>query len=191
MWTTKRHARELTMEDVLAHNQKIRQPAQPTGAANGNGGGVPTQPLKYRNQPCVWQGLRFDSKRELGRWLELKSREAAGEIEQLERQVSYALHGPYRGSSADLDLEAIQQAWQRDEVDLDHAHDQVYLLIREIERLRSARGPEIGLVIPDFRYTDREDGQTYVVDAKGYYPTLSRWKARHFELEYKLSLNLV
>lgn len=46
---------------------------------------------KYRNQPIVFEGQKFDSKRELARWLVLQGRERRGEIQRLERQVTYEL----------------------------------------------------------------------------------------------------
>lgn len=46
---------------------------------------------KYRNIPTVVDGRRFDSKREAGRFCELKLMEKAGEIESLECQPEYVL----------------------------------------------------------------------------------------------------
>lgn len=46
---------------------------------------------KYRAQPQVVDGVRFDSKRELKRWRELQLLESAGKISRLERQVAYVL----------------------------------------------------------------------------------------------------
>lgn len=48
---------------------------------------------KYRNEPVVIDGIRFDSKREGNRWLELKALEAAGEISHLELQPKFYLYG--------------------------------------------------------------------------------------------------
>jgi len=50
---------------------------------------------KYRNTPVVIDGIRFDSKGEAGYWTQLKLREAAGEITDLERQVPIELRGAY------------------------------------------------------------------------------------------------
>lgn len=41
---------------------------------------------KFRNQPIVVDGVRFDSKGEARRWAELQLLERAGEIRGLERQ---------------------------------------------------------------------------------------------------------
>lgn len=46
---------------------------------------------KYRNVPTVVDGIRFDSRAESRRWLELKLMEKCGMIRELERQVSYDL----------------------------------------------------------------------------------------------------
>ena len=47
--------------------------------------------LKYRNEPTIVDGFRFDSKREAKRWGELRLLEQAGEIQDLERQVRMPL----------------------------------------------------------------------------------------------------
>ena len=46
---------------------------------------------KYRNQPTVLDGEKFDSKAEAARWSELRLLERAGHIRGLERQVKYEL----------------------------------------------------------------------------------------------------
>lgn len=46
---------------------------------------------KYRNEPIVVEGERFDSKREYRRWCDLKVMEQAGEIVQLRRQTRWKL----------------------------------------------------------------------------------------------------
>lgn len=48
-------------------------------------------PRKYRNEPIVVDGIRFDSKKEAARWQELKLMERAGEISELRRQVQIRL----------------------------------------------------------------------------------------------------
>lgn len=49
------------------------------------------KPLKYRNTPTVVDGIRFDSKHEAKCWQDLKFREHAGQIRNLQRQVSFPL----------------------------------------------------------------------------------------------------
>lgn len=46
---------------------------------------------KYNNQPTVMFGLKFDSGAEAARYLQLLSREQAGEITELEHHVIYPL----------------------------------------------------------------------------------------------------
>lgn len=46
---------------------------------------------KYRNQPVVIDGIRFDSKREGARYQQLKMMLAVGKISDLKRQVPYEL----------------------------------------------------------------------------------------------------
>ncbi len=46
---------------------------------------------KYRAQPTLWFGLRFDSKAELNHWRMLSLLQTAGKISDLQRQVAYPL----------------------------------------------------------------------------------------------------
>lgn len=46
---------------------------------------------KYHSKKTVVDGIKFDSKKEANRWLELKLLERAGEISHLQRQVKYEL----------------------------------------------------------------------------------------------------
>lgn len=52
------------------------------------------KPAKYRNEPIVIDGIRFDSKFEHKRWVELKNMERLGLISELQRQVSFGLDVP-------------------------------------------------------------------------------------------------
>lgn len=56
---------------------------------------IPGKPRKYRNEPVVIDGVRFDSKRESIRWHVLRLLERAGDIKDLKRQVRHQLvaHG--------------------------------------------------------------------------------------------------
>lgn len=47
---------------------------------------------KYRAQPTIVDGIRFASKREAARYMELRLLERAGEIHQLEVQPRFPLH---------------------------------------------------------------------------------------------------
>lgn len=46
---------------------------------------------KFRAVPTVVDGVRFDSKAEARRWVELQQLQAAGQIRKLRRQVRYEL----------------------------------------------------------------------------------------------------
>lgn len=46
---------------------------------------------KYRNTKVTYGGIKFDSRRELERWLELRQMEKAGKIRGLERQKAFVL----------------------------------------------------------------------------------------------------
>lgn len=47
--------------------------------------------MKYNNKKTEYKGLKFDSKRELNRYLYLESLEKSGAIKDLKRQVKYEL----------------------------------------------------------------------------------------------------
>ncbi len=49
---------------------------------------ISKKPSKYRNVKTTVDGIRFDSKKEAMRWLELKSMEQRGEIGNLARQTT-------------------------------------------------------------------------------------------------------
>jgi hypothetical protein len=56
---------------------------------------IPTEvrPRKYRNVPTVVEGIRFASKAEAKRYVELRWLEKAGEVSSLELQKRYPLVG--------------------------------------------------------------------------------------------------
>ena len=148
---------EWTMADVVRVNAQKAQGAgqAPPGTTVATPTLLPVQRrTKYRSKACVFEGMTFESRREMETYIDLKHREAAGLIEKLERQVPYTLHA-YCPTSEGIVGEAI------------------------------------GTYVADFRYVDRRDGRTYIIDAKGYRTPLFLWKANHFEKEYKLRLDLV
>ncbi|VVE55641.1 hypothetical protein PCO31111_05058 [Pandoraea communis] len=49
------------------------------------------KPSKYRNEKCVVDGIKFDSRKEAQRWQELVLMQERGEITALERQVVFVL----------------------------------------------------------------------------------------------------
>ena len=46
---------------------------------------------KYNNKPVVVDGVRYDSKKEYARWVELTLLQKAGEIDSLQRQKKFVL----------------------------------------------------------------------------------------------------
>ena len=59
--------------------------------------GVKMRRSKYGNTKVIYNGMKFDSKRELKRWHELVLLEKAGEIHVLKRQVPcyFEINGEY------------------------------------------------------------------------------------------------
>lgn len=51
---------------------------------------------KYQAQKCEFNGEKFDSLKEMRRWLELRLLERSGEITDLNRQVKFVLIGTQR-----------------------------------------------------------------------------------------------
>lgn len=52
---------------------------------------IPEKKSKYGNKKVIFDGIKFDSKKEGNRYLELKGRQMAGEISDLRFQVVYDL----------------------------------------------------------------------------------------------------
>lgn len=52
---------------------------------------LPRKRNKYRNNPMIIDGIRFDSTKEGHRWCELQTLQKAGVISDLQRQVKYEL----------------------------------------------------------------------------------------------------
>lgn len=57
---------------------------------------------KYRNEHCTWQGLTFDSKKEMEDYKAFKLQEASGQIRAVIRQVSFPLQGSTRRIRTDF-----------------------------------------------------------------------------------------
>lgn len=108
---------------------------------------------KYRAVRCEVDGERFDSKREMCRWLELKSLEKAGKISFLRRQVPYPLF------AADIR-----------------------------SGKRNGALTQIGIYKSDFNYFDVSANRQVVEDAKGMRTALYRWKKKHVEAQYGISI---
>lgn len=54
---------------------------------------------KYGNKKVIYNGIKFDSKREVNRWAELEMLEKAGVISELQRQVKFTLIPSQRGEN--------------------------------------------------------------------------------------------
>lgn len=67
--------------------QQARESVPAVGASAGS-----PKPRKYRNEPTIVDGVRFDSKGEAQRYLTLRQLESAGRIRELRRQPEFALH---------------------------------------------------------------------------------------------------
>lgn len=46
---------------------------------------------KYRNKPTVVDGIRFDSKKEAARWMQLQLLQSNGEVRNIQRQVAFKI----------------------------------------------------------------------------------------------------
>jgi len=57
----------------------------------GRASGPAAKPSKYGNTKVIYEGMKFDSRRELTRWLHLVALQKAGELSELERQVVFVL----------------------------------------------------------------------------------------------------
>ena len=55
-----------------------------------------------------------------------------------------------------------------------------------------ANGVPIGKYVADFQYTDNRDGKQKTVDVKGNILTdIAKWKIRHAEAQYRISIDIV
>lgn len=63
----------------------MRYPKHPKGAAFGDNA------KKYKNKKVTYDGIEFDSKKEVKRYIELKDLESAGKITGLELQKTFVL----------------------------------------------------------------------------------------------------
>ena len=99
---------------------------------------------KYNAQPCEADGIRFDSKHEKNRYLELRLLERAGEIADLRLQVKFEL---------------IPSQYEPDTVKVLKSGKEKVVKGKCIEHACS--------YIADFVYTDLRTGKTVVEDTKG------------------------
>lgn len=100
--------------------------------------------MKYKNSKICVDGIKFDSKREAGRYLQLKAMEQAGEITGLKRQVKFELIPTQRAPSTEVYRAGPQKGLPKPGAVLERP---IYY-------------------IADFTYS--QDGKQIVEDAKGF-----------------------
>lgn len=120
-----------------------------------------SRPHKYGAKATTLDGIRFPSRKEAGRYAELKLLEQVGEIRNLSLQPWFVLMAPVM------------------EGGLDNVNDGKITSIRPIGHYRG-----------DFNYEERvgTKWQRVVEDTKGFRTTLYRWKKRHVEAQYGITL---
>lgn len=105
-------------------------------------------------------GVRFASKREAARYRELRLLEKAGDIWDLELQPRFPLYAPSTSCYLRRALEASTNGG--------------------LFKLGEYRG--------DFKYHDRSNKPYVVEDVKGFKTPLYRWKKRHVEAQYGITI---
>lgn len=119
-------------------------------------------PHKYHAKPTTVDGIRFASMAEAKRYGELKLLEKAGVIEGLELQPKFALRTL-------LTTGTFQGAG----------------------RAMAGEYPLIGHYIADFRYFRQFPAGWVVEDVKGFDVPLGRWKRKHAELQYGITIVVI
>jgi hypothetical protein len=95
---SKRAAWPMRVSEEATHVGTARINREPAVAARPisvwqPAGEAVTKPSKYRNEPTIVNGIKFDSLREAARYRRLKEMEEAGLIGELQLQVSFVLAG--------------------------------------------------------------------------------------------------
>lgn len=116
------------------------------------------RPSKYRAVRTEVDGVTFASKAEARRYAELKLLERAGEIWDLELQPRFPLLVPATTGTLRGALEATAGTWDG----------------------------KIGEYRGDFAYKDRSG--RIVEDVKGFKTALYRWKKKHVEKQYRITI---
>ncbi len=88
---------EMELAEVLSRNPQVRisrgrpasNPKPQTGIVARSEPEKPVRARKYRNEPVVINGVRFDSKKEHRRFCDLKMLELAGKIHDLQVHPQY------------------------------------------------------------------------------------------------------
>jgi hypothetical protein len=60
------------------------------------GNSINTKQSKYKNKKCIYNGIKFDSKKEMAYYIKLKLLEEKGEIKDLELQKTYELQPSFK-----------------------------------------------------------------------------------------------
>lgn len=105
------------------------------------------------------EGITFRSKAEARRYSELLLLARAGKIECLELQPVYVLHAPLTTGT-----------------------------MRGALKATAGQLPKVGKYVADFRYYDMTTGAQVVEDVKGFKTPLYRWKKRHVEAQYGITV---
>lgn len=125
----------------------------------------PAKRSKYGNRKTTVDGLTFDSAKEARRWTELMQLLRCGDIRSLKRQPWFALVAPVMEGG-----------------------------IEDINAARIVGRSAIGEYRADFSYERSDRGYggitwTFVVeDTKGFRTDIYKWKKRHFEAQYGISI---
>ena len=115
---------------------------------------------KYGAVQTVVDGIRFASKKEARRYSVLRLLEKAGEIEDLTLQPKFALHVPSTSGQ----------------------------VMRAAKALTQGGMFKIGEYRGDFAYLDYKRGRI-VEDVKGFKTPMYRWKKKHVEIQYGITIH--
>lgn len=124
---------------------------------------MPGRPSKYKAVRTEVDGLVFASKKEARRFSELKLLERAGEIWELELQPKFPLLVPSTSGR----------------------------LMRAAKAIAQGGTFRIGEYRGDFAYFDKRADGRVVEDVKGFKTALYRWKKKHVEAQYGITIREV
>ena len=118
---------------------------------------------KYRAVPTIIDGIRFASKAEARRYGELKLLVKAGRIWDLELQPSFPLHAASTSGQ----------------------------LGQAIKAAAGTLNTLVGHYRGDFAYRDVKTGKRITEDVKGLDTPMSRWKRKHVQIQYGITVVIV
>lgn len=118
---------------------------------------------KYGNVKAQVDGYTFDSKAEARRYQELRLLEQAGEVWDVEVHPRYPLYAPSTSGYATRAAHALSR--------------------KGVFRIGEYRA--------DFKYRDRHTMPYVVEDVKGFDTPLSRWKRKHAEAQYGITIEVI